>query len=202
MRANIVGEKILSQGLGPTCSSYIFSHLTFLEFSENKAIRVAQRLNIPPFTEWRDQKISSSPVPRLYFETKVFETDIETFFSRPNVFETDTETFFWDQMFSRLIPILFLRPNFLRLIPRLFFRPDFCIACDWLFVRDSDLKHHNEHSSGQKLSPSTDYSWRINESWVLLLHSLLRGQIHHIYIQRKQLQKLESKIKGAFSWFF
>ena len=76
-------------------------------------------------TEWRDQKISSRRIPRLFFETKIFETETETFFrdqifsrpiprlffetkcfrdryrdffSRPNVFETDTETF--------------LRPNF------------------------------------------------------------------------------------------
>ena len=46
-----------------------------------------------------------------------------------------------------------------------------CIACDWLFVRDSDLKQQNQHSSGKKLSPATHYSWRIYDRWVLLLHS-------------------------------
>ena len=52
------------------------------------------------------------------------------------------------------------------------------------------------------LSPPTGYSWRINESWVLLLLSrLLRGQIQHIHVQQRQLQKLKSKIKEAFSWF-
>ena len=63
-------------------------------------------------------KISSRPIPRLFFETKIFET----------------ETFFRDQIFLRLIPRLFFktkcfwnryrdffsRPNFLRQLPRLF----------------------------------------------------------------------------------
>ena len=52
------------------------------------------------------------PVPILFFQTKIFETDTETFFetkyfrdryrdffSRLNIFETDTETFFRDQNF-------------------------------------------------------------------------------------------------------
>ena len=65
-------------------------------------------------TEWRDQKISSRPIPRLFFETKIFETETffrDQIFSRPIprlFFETDTETFFRDQMFSRPIFILFI----------------------------------------------------------------------------------------------
>ena len=29
-------------------------------------------------TEWRDQKITSRPIPRLFFETKIFETETDT----------------------------------------------------------------------------------------------------------------------------
>ena len=52
-------------------------------------------------TEWRDQKISSRPIPRLFFETKIFETE--------------TKTFLRDQIFLRLRPRLFFRPKFSRL---------------------------------------------------------------------------------------
>ena len=31
-------------------------------------------------TEWRDQKISSRSIPRPFFETKIFETETETFY--------------------------------------------------------------------------------------------------------------------------
>ena len=50
-------------------------------------------------TEWRDQKITSRPIPRLFFETKCFQDQYRDFFSRLNIFETDTETFFRDQNF-------------------------------------------------------------------------------------------------------
>ena len=55
-----------------------------------------------------------------FFRDQNFWDRYRDFFSRPNLFETDTETFFRDQMSLRLIPRLFLRPNFLRPIPRLF----------------------------------------------------------------------------------
>ena len=51
------------------------------------------------YTERRDKKISSRPIPRLFFETKYFWDRYRDFFSRLNIFETDTETFFWDQNF-------------------------------------------------------------------------------------------------------
>ena len=59
---------------------------------------ITQHLMPMRTTEWRDQKISSRPIPRLFFETKIFETDTKTFFET-KVFETNTETFFWDQIF-------------------------------------------------------------------------------------------------------
>merc|ERR1711860_490795 len=46
-------------------------------------------------------------------ETKIFETDTETFFET-KVFETDTETFFRDQIFSRPIPRLFFETKYFR----------------------------------------------------------------------------------------
>ena len=46
---------------------------------------------------YRDQ-IFLRLIPRLFFETKIFETDTETFFVQ-NIFETDTVTFFRDQNF-------------------------------------------------------------------------------------------------------
>ena len=77
------------------------------------------------YTEWRDQKISSRPIPRLFFETKIFETE--------------TETLFWDQIFSRPIPRLFFetkcfrdryrdffsRPNVFETDTETFLRPNF-----------------------------------------------------------------------------
>ena len=57
-------------------------------------------------TEWRDQKISSRPIPRLFSRPKFLRPRLRLFFG-PNIFETDTKTFFQDQMFSRLIPRLF-----------------------------------------------------------------------------------------------
>ena len=115
--------------------------------------------------------------PRLFFETKYF---------RDRYWD-----FFWDQMFSRPIP-------------RLFF--DTKRFWDWYWDFAKVKKQNGGISSGiykiKELSPPTDYSWRINESWVLLLLSrLLRGQIQHIHIQQRQLQKLKNKIKEAFSWF-
>ena len=53
----------------------------------------------------------SRPIPRLFFETQIFETNTEIFlrpklwrliprlFSRPNIFDTDTETFFETKIF-------------------------------------------------------------------------------------------------------
>ena len=41
-------------------------------------------------TEWRDHKISSRPIPRLFSRPR------PRLFSKPNIFETDTETFFRD----------------------------------------------------------------------------------------------------------
>ena len=49
-------------------------------------------------TEWRDQKNSSRPIPRLFFETKIFETEI----------------FFLDQIFSKPIPRLFFETKWFR----------------------------------------------------------------------------------------
>ena len=62
-------------------------------------------------TEWRDQKISSRPIPRLIFETKVFET--ETFFWDQN-FRDRYRDFFRDQIFSRSILRLFFETNHFR----------------------------------------------------------------------------------------
>ena len=56
-------------------------------------------LHIMICTEWRDQKMSSRPIPRLFFETKYFRDRYQDFFPRPDVFDTDTETFFETKCF-------------------------------------------------------------------------------------------------------
>ena len=91
-------EEIVS---GPHCLFLvIFMSWAFLATKGQSAAVAA--------TEWRDQKISSRPIPRLFFETKIVET----------------ETFFREQIFSRPIPRLFLRPNVIETDTDTFFRPN------------------------------------------------------------------------------
>ena len=58
------------------------------------------------------KKNSSRPIPRLFFETKIFETETETFF-RDQIFSRPIPRLFFetkcfrDQMFSRPIPSIF-----------------------------------------------------------------------------------------------
>ena len=89
-------------------------------------------------SEWRDQKMSSRPIPRLfsrpkfsrprprlYFETKYFRDRYRDFISRPNVFEADTETFFETKCFRDRYRDFFSRPNVFETDTETFLRPNF-----------------------------------------------------------------------------
>ena len=63
----------------------------------------------------------SRPIPRLFSETKIFETDTETFFET-KVFETDTETFFETKYFRDRYRDFFSRLNIFETDTETFFR--------------------------------------------------------------------------------
>ena len=103
-------------------------------------------------TEWRDKKLHSRLIPRHFFETKCFRDRYQDFF--------------WDQIFSRPILRLFLRPYYLRPRLRLFFETKFFETETETFFKTRFFETDTE--TFLDMTSDSGFGWEFSPTWISL----------------------------------